>query len=258
MLLPNAGALMGNAIATLPMYDWPELRSETDRLWAMLRDAIRNKGLDAPERLDRTISEGEEWTRPDLLLSQTCGMPYRLGLHEQVQLVGTPNYGLPDCPQGHYFSVLVAHAEDSRNTLAVFRGATFAFNGPHSESGYASLMRTVAPLRQGTDFFSEGLKTGGHRASILAVADGEADLAAIDVVSWRLAERFVPEFQKLRVVGKTEPTPGLPLITAQGHDAELLAEAVTEGIASLDNAVRAILGVTGLVRIPKPDYLMVT
>ena len=40
-------------IAALPMYDWPELRAETDRLWATLRDGLRAVGVSAPDALDR-------------------------------------------------------------------------------------------------------------------------------------------------------------------------------------------------------------
>ena len=248
---------MSKTIATLPMYDWPELRPETNRLWASIREAIRTKGLEAPEQLDRTISEGEEWTRPELLLSQTCGMPYRLRLHEKVSLVGTPDYALADCPNGYYCSVLIVRAEDSRDSLEAFRGATFAFNSRHSESGFAAPMRTLAPSLRDGRFFSAELETGTHRISIRAVANGEADLAAIDAVSWRLTKKFDPEVCKLQVLGRTEPTPGLPLITALGNDAEVLAEAVEEGIAALDASIREALGLAGFVRIPKQDYLTV-
>jgi ABC-type phosphate/phosphonate transport system substrate-binding protein len=249
---------VGQAIATLPMYDWPELRPSTDRLWKALREAIRTKGLNAPEQLDRTFSKGEEWVHPDLLLSQTCGMPYRLGLHEKVELVGTPDYALADCPSGYYCSVLVVRTKDFRTSLEAFHGATFAFNAHHSESGYAAPLRMLAPLLNNGCFFAAELETGGHRGSIRAVANGEADLAAIDAVSWRLAEKFELEVGKLQIVGKTEPTPGLPLITALGKDAEMLAEAVAEGITALDALTREALGLAGFVRIPKQDYLAVS
>ena len=36
------------SVAALPMYDWPEVRAETDALWAAIGDGLRNAGLDAP------------------------------------------------------------------------------------------------------------------------------------------------------------------------------------------------------------------
>ncbi|MBD9446543.1 hypothetical protein [Rhizobium sp. RHZ01] len=41
-------------IAALPMYDWPEVRAETDAQWEQLRDELLFRGIDAPERLART------------------------------------------------------------------------------------------------------------------------------------------------------------------------------------------------------------
>jgi hypothetical protein len=41
-------------IATLPMYDWPQLRSSTDAWWAGLARHLRAAGIDAPDRLTRS------------------------------------------------------------------------------------------------------------------------------------------------------------------------------------------------------------
>ncbi|MGN6537639.1 MAG: phosphate ABC transporter substrate-binding protein, partial [Mesorhizobium sp.] len=40
---------MSRFIAALPMYDWPEVRAEVDAQWARLRDALRRRGVDAPD-----------------------------------------------------------------------------------------------------------------------------------------------------------------------------------------------------------------
>ena len=37
-------------IAALPMYDWPEVRGETDALWVKIRDALQARGIAAPDR----------------------------------------------------------------------------------------------------------------------------------------------------------------------------------------------------------------
>src|SRR5262245_2042348 len=41
-------------VAALPMYDWPDVRAETDAQWERLRDELRLRGIDAPERVART------------------------------------------------------------------------------------------------------------------------------------------------------------------------------------------------------------
>ncbi len=241
------------SVASLPMYDWPVLLAETDTLWAALRDAIRAHGIDAPDSVDRTRMSSSVWTDPELVLSQTCGMPWRLGLHRQAQLVGTPDYGVEGCPAGYYRSVIVVRHDDKRATLDAFAGAVGAVNSPDSQSGYAALITT---LPKGVAF-SSWLETGAHDRSIDAVAQGHADVAAIDAVTWRIATRFQPAAWTLRVLLKTEPTPGLPFITSKSRDAQMLFDAATRAISPLTDHEPSTLGLRGLVWIPEAKYMAV-
>ena len=107
-------------IASLPMYDRPDLAHQTAALWELIRDALRAEGVAAPDTLTPAPADlFQHWQVPDLVLSQTCGFPYRTRLHGHVTLIGTPDYGLEGCPPGHYRSVIVARGDDVRtdNTL---------------------------------------------------------------------------------------------------------------------------------------------
>ena len=106
------------------MYDMAPLQGANDRFWALIRDAL---GF-GPQTLSRDGDPWDIWRSPDLLFAQTCGLPFRARLQGQVQLIGTPDYGLKGCPPGHYCSVLVARAEDPRADLGEFSGARFAYN----------------------------------------------------------------------------------------------------------------------------------
>ena len=55
----------------------------------------------------------------------------------------------------------------------------------------------------------------------------------------------------------TKPTPGLPLITALGNDADLIFSAVKGAIVELDEQSKSQLGIKGIVKIPAEDYLKV-
>ena len=80
--------------------------------------------MEAPEGLQRDPDDlWSQWTSPDLVFSQTCGFPYRARLHGSVTLIGTPDFGVEDCPPGYYRSVLVARADDPRDTVAEFDGS---------------------------------------------------------------------------------------------------------------------------------------
>ncbi len=235
-------------IASLPMYDVPELRFETDALWASISDNIRNSGGYAPDTLNRDLTCDQTWTDPTLILSQTCGMPWRLGLHHHAQLVGTPDYGVEGCPPGFYRSMIVVRKDDQRTTLDEFALATCAFNARNSQSGFA-----VWQTRQ----FACWKESGSHSNSIIQVANGEADIAAIDAVTWRIAQRYQSETSQLRILCKTKPTPGLPFITAQTQSAISLAAATKKAIYDLDKATRQALGIVGFVKIPSSEYLAI-
>ncbi len=227
-------------LAALPMHDWPGVRASTDALWAAIRDHFRMAGVDAPDTLARPFAESD-WLRPDLVLAQTCAMPFRLWLHDKVTLLGSPDYGLEDCPPGYYRSHIVA-----REGGAI--GGTAAVNALHSQSGYAALAKHAGYPRR-------LILTGSHRASILAVASGIADYASIDAVTWRHAAREMPEIGDLQIVAHTEPTPGLPLIAGRSMAAAVLQPLIEQAIRSLAKRHRDALFLQGFVRLDPPDYL---
>ncbi|MDP3194887.1 phosphate/phosphite/phosphonate ABC transporter substrate-binding protein [Tabrizicola sp.] len=242
-------------IASLAMYDFGPAQAANDRLWALIRTGLRGRGIAAPEALIRgEHAYWDAWQSPDLLLSQTCGYPFRARLHGQVTYVGTPDYGVEGCAPGHYRSVFVARADDPRRTLVEFDAARFAYNEPLSQSGWAAPQTHAARL--GIRLVPV-VQTGGHRLSAKAVAEGRADIAALDAVTHALLQTVDPEAAALRVVGLTDPTPGLPYITAQGRDPQPIFDAVSEAIAALDPVHRDTLRLKGFVRLPVADYLAV-
>ena len=89
------------------------------------------------------------------------------------------------------------------------------------------------------------------------VAQGDADIAALDAVTWRLIQRFEPWADKLRVLWWTDPTPGLPYIAAKTADAQGTFDAVKTAINGLSDEDREALGIRGLIAIPHADYMAV-
>ena len=243
-------------IAALGMYDMGACAPVNDRLWALIRDALRDAGEAAPEALRRgDLAYGAGWVAPDLVLAQTCGFPYRATLHDRVTLVGTPDYAVEGCAAGYYHSVYVARKTDIRQGLAAFDGADFAYNEPMSQSGWAAPQLHAQSLGL---WFRPALASGGHQASARAVAEGRADLAALDAVTWALLQREHPALcAPLQVIGKTPSSPGLPLITAKTRDPAPLFAAVAAAIVALSAADRDTLHLRGIRAIPSATYLAV-
>lgn len=243
---------MTRLVAAFPMYQRAELRPAFDALWFGTRDLLRAEGIAAPERL--TVVENDLltfWQRPDLLLSQTCGFPFRHFLKDRVALVGTPDFGLEDCPAGYYRSALVVRADETRQGLRDFDGATFACNDVHSQSGYAAPL--LAAQRAGLRFGMMRM-SGAHINSARMVAAGEADIAGIDAVSWRHMTNFDPWTVNLRVLDWTVHSPGLPFITADARLAPTLGRCLAKAIRSMPGALRRSLTLQGLVQIDASDY----
>ena len=199
-------------LAEISMYDWPEVWGEHDDFWRSVRDGLRNEGIAAPDRLDRSVAYKESWDRADLVLGQACGLPFIRDLIGKVSYIGALDLGLEGCPLGYYRSQIVVRASSTLN-LDDLDGRSYAFNSHCSQSGFGSLVRMG--LTSGP-----GVETGGHRSSVETVADGEADFAAIDAFSWKLAQAHLPKARELKVIGATPPTPAPVYIAALGADVE--------------------------------------
>jgi ABC-type phosphate/phosphonate transport system substrate-binding protein len=242
----------------LPMY--LSKRQALVSLWDVLQTILRQAGCaGVPRALDWPEDLLAHWRDPQLLLGQTCGYPLTHALAGAVQLVGVFRYSAPGCDGIFCRSQLVARTEDAGRPLADFRGLRVAFNSDDSQSGYNALRAAVAPLARHGRFFAEALATGGHAASMAAVQQGHADIAAIDCVTLDGLRRNMPQtVAGLCTIGQTLAYPGLPLIT--GH-ATSVAELQTlqAGLAALvrDPSVAdalAALGITGFQTVPIDTY----
>lgn len=238
-------------IANLMMYERPQLKGAHARYWQLIRDNLHLNGIESPEQLSQETEEFLVWKSPALVLSQTCGMPYRIWLHNLVKLVGTPDYNLEGCAPGYYRSALVVRASDPRKSVNEFRDAVFVYNQTFSQSGYAAPFNH---LKQYGFWFEQLLHSGQHLKSAHAVADNHADIASLDAASWRLMLQHDTFTSQLRVLEWTEPTPGLPLITSQSNDALTIYHAVSSAIDQLDEDDRKLLGLRGIVKIPGKLY----
>lgn len=238
-------------IAALPMYDRPETAGALDRLWVLARDRLRAAGYRAPEALSRGGDPWAQWRSPDLVLGQTCGLPYRAHLHPHVTLVATPDHTLPGCPPGYYRSVLVCAADDPGETPA-FSGAPLAFNEALSQSGWAAPQAHFAARGLA---IRPTLETGSHRASARAVVEGRAAFAAIDAVIWEMLRRWEPWTTLLREFDRTAPAPALPFIAACDADGAATRQALRTALAMLAPGDRATLMMHDVVMLPASAYL---
>lgn len=241
-------------IANLMMYARPELDDAHNNYWALIRQHLAEEGIDSPETLSQDAEEFAVWNDPGLVLSQTCGMPYRTWLHGKVTLIGTPDFGIDDCPAGYYRSAIVTRVNDPRKSLPEFKNACFAYNQTFSQSGYAAPYWHLKPHGF---WFQNQLQVHQHIESARAVAEDRADIAAIDAVTWRLLRKYESFSDNLQVLEWTQPTPALPYISALNAPREATFNAVSKAIDNLSPKDRALLGLKQIIYIPSAAYLAI-
>jgi len=193
------------------MYDWPELKQAHDNFWNKLADQLRANGIQAPQTLSRNAHDESYWLAPNLLIGQTCGYPLSTLLRGKVTYLATPAYNVQGCNGPYYSSAIIAR-KNSELTSDKMAGSRLAYNSDNSLSGYRSIKALVGSPSK---YFSKLIQTGGHRNSARQVANGSADIAALDAVCWHLLQQYEPETANgLKVIGWTDQYPALPLITA--------------------------------------------
>ena len=253
----SEGAASGG-VAALAMYDWPELAAANDAIWDYMRLQLAAKGIAAPRKLKRALRHYQPWLDPNLLLAQTCGYPLVTELRGKVQLLGTPVYDVPDCAGSDYCSVIIARRASGIMSLDAVSDATAAINAENSQSGHWALKAALAGML-GAQPPKRAVLTGGHRESLLMLAGGKADLAAIDAVCWALALRHEPAAAAtVRIIAYSPMAPGLPLITSLATSAATVAalRAAFHAVIA-DPALakqRAALFLAGFDERPEADY----
>ncbi|KAI0447293.1 ABC-type phosphate/phosphonate transport system, periplasmic component [Xylaria telfairii] len=183
------------------------------------------------------------WRHPSLLFSQTCCGPMELGLARHVEVVGQQDYSDVEGGKAEFYSsAIVARRNvadapapaDGKPTLPLedLRGKRLAYNSTDSMSGLLGLERDLVSLNEDLSIFPERLESGGHRNSVIAVAEEEADVSAIDCFTWQLAQRFEPAAARLAVVGWTARRRGLPFIASK-HIAPPVIQLVVQELKNL-------------------------
>ncbi|QRX84123.1 phosphate/phosphite/phosphonate ABC transporter substrate-binding protein [Glaciimonas sp. PAMC28666] len=253
----------------LPMYNiGATLAADYERFLIAVIAALQARGWREEIEIVHQIDDLERfWLRSDLLFSQACGYPLTTSLRGRVRLLGTPVYNVAGCHGFYYRSLIVTNeAYGHRNpdkplrALADFRGCSGAVNQSTSHSGMNALRHTVAPFARAGQFFDKVRLSGSHLESLAMLQRSEADLAAIDCVTFAHIAHYFPEkITGLRVLQESLAAPGLPFIASlQLNQAQsaMVMEAL-EAVCKNDQIV-APLRLVGLARTRVEDYQAIT
>jgi ABC-type phosphate/phosphonate transport system substrate-binding protein len=161
--------------------------------------------IDAPASLAWDVGLADAWASPDLLFGQTCAWPLAV-LQPHLTAIGSFDVVAPFAAGGRYRSVLVASKPLGIEHWKSDPTAVVAWNGTDSLSGWISMRWAWG----GTP--DRVITTGGHVASMRAVATGEAHVASIDALTFEfLAESEPATVGHLHIIGHGPLVPSLPL-----------------------------------------------
>jgi len=196
---------------------------------------------------------------PELWFGHTCGYPLMTRLRRQVAPFCVPLFDVPGTDDRLYSSRIIVAADSTIESIIDSRGRVAAINNPDSNSGMNVLRNAVAQVHGGGDFFARVLTTGGHLHSLQAVAEGAADIAAIDCVSYQLIEDWRPELcARVRIIADSVQTCGLPLVMPHARlaqtDTGALIASLNEALASSAGRVAGTLHLAGFAGVTLDDY----
>jgi len=135
-----------------------------------------------------------------------------------------------------FHSLFVTQADSPIKSLADLKGRSFAFGDVNSTSGH--LMPEYFMRRNSVDpeVIKNGIYTGGHDATLLAVANGKVDAGALDeAVFQRMTSQGKIDPAKVRVFWTTPPFFDYVWVARKGLDPRK-ADAVRDAFLALDRA----------------------
>lgn len=212
--------------AALPMYDWPEVRDETRAFWQGIRARVPGlPDLSHPVEMEDLLAI---WRDRRTVMTECCWGTVDIGMCTAQQILAQRNYDGVYGGEGIFYrSALIMRqgvpaapgpgAVMPQGIAGGIENLRWAANQPDSRSGWLGISQDAALSAERV------LWTGAHRVSIRAVAEGQADIAAIDCLSWQLAQAYEPAAQGLVVVGWTAPRPGIFFTTGLDSPPELVA-----------------------------------
>ena len=159
-------------VASLPMYDFPELRAAHDEFWGALAGRLGASGLkDVPRALTRGVSLGEVWGNDRLLFGQGCEYPLAKAFGDRVRVVAHPVYSAAGCDGARYRSAIIVRAA-SDDTAAGGRGTASASRGDGARPAHIP----IADEQASGDANVDG-QSRAPAAGVLARGDDDVDAA---------------------------------------------------------------------------------
>jgi phosphonate transport system substrate-binding protein len=189
---------------------------ETFNLYRELADYVsRGVGKELQFVQRKTYSEiNELLEKGEMEVALLCSGPYATAKAR----MGVEPLAVPVIHGSQFYhSFLIVGRDSPYQRLEDLRGRSFAFTDPHSNTG--KLVPTFWLAERGErpeSFFSQIIYTYSHDNSILAVARGLVDGAAVDGLVWEYYQEKRPALAaRTKIIKKSEPYGNPPLVASR-------------------------------------------
>ncbi len=192
-------------------------------------------------------------------IAYICGAPYVEGKDRYgYKIVAVPlnSEGKP-----YYYSLVITRKEKHYKSLLDFKGKTYAFSDPKSNSG--SLVPTYNLLKRGLkpdEFFKPVIYTYSHYESILAVYKGFVEGASVDSIVYEQVLKLDKSIGKeIKVVEKYGPFPITPFVYRRGLDTTIVKK-MRDALLEMNKEkegkkVLSLLGISGFTVVEDNFYM---
>lgn len=211
-------------IASLPMYNIPEIRKASASLWRGIAKYLQLEGVEnVPDQLVFNQPLRDLWSNPKLMFSQCCGYDVVRRFANTLTPLVVPHFDVAECVGGEYSSLVVVGEDCRYHDVLEMHGTVAVINGSESHSGMNTLRQLVAPKHIDGHFFNSIMISGAHVESLGMLRRREADVAAIDCVTHALLALHQPEaLAGTRVLGLTYHSPAPPYVTRSNFSDNLI------------------------------------
>ncbi len=251
---------MAALIANARMY---AVADGAERAWRALFAELGERAGLALEYVPHLYPEklAELWARPDLGAAFVCGWPHiREGSVKQVLAAPVPAESWA-AGQPLYRSVFVVRRDAAYTVLEDAFGSRLAYTIEDSHSGYNAPRRHLMSWRAGRSdpLFGEVLgPLVTPRRVVDAIAEGKADIGAVDSYCYALLMRHVPELSRsTRILAATEATLMPALMASPATSAETAAK-LTAALLTFspdkDSAWLEPLRISGFAKVDPAGY----
>lgn len=157
----------------------------------------------------------------EIQVSWLCGLPYVWKADQDdphLELLAAPVMDKPRYQNRPiYFSDVVVHQDSEFYSFADLRGASWAYNEPHSQSGYNITRYHLATLGHKSGYFGQVVEAGAHQVALGMVLNRQIEASAIDSTVLELELQHHPELgQRLRIIDTWGPSPIPPWVILKG------------------------------------------